>query len=99
MDKQKVYVQTFLYESEHNEKGYFISYDATKAPYKKPGYETSRILLAEEEVEIHTPTFDPREALLASLRGEEESIKADYHAKLVKVQDKISQLLALEVLP
>ena len=50
------------------------------------------------EVEVPVPVnFDPRAAKLASLKEEEQRVRAEFQARITELQRQQSELLALEM--
>lgn len=97
----KLWIRQFLIEDENKEAGYHIyptshtcQYDP-KYSYDPEGW----VFLCEHEIEVPDPEFDVREMVLKGLEGEKKRMMADYSAKMASIEDRISKLTALEVLP
>lgn len=103
MKKMKIIVATYLVPDEYASKGFRIAYSVRpeeEGPYRD-GYmdEYGWVELSQQVVEIEEPDYDVREVLLKGLKAEEKKLVAEYAKSKASIEDRISKLMALEVLP
>jgi hypothetical protein len=56
-----------------------------------------RIYIGEQEIEIEVPEdFDPRAQKIAALEKHKQKVMADYHKTVMEINERISNLQALE---
>jgi hypothetical protein len=56
-----------------------------------------RTLVGEQEVELHIPDdYDPRAQKIAALEKQKQTVMADYQKTVAEINDRISNLQALE---
>jgi len=97
----KIFIRQYLTPSSVDDSGYSI-YATTNTIKHNPKYAYDPddwVFLCEEEVEVADPEFDVREMILKGLEGQKEKLMADYSKAMMEVEDKISKLTALEMLP
>lgn len=74
----------------------FDPYD--RRNWEKRHDEEPYVWVREHTVEFDVPdTFDPRPAMVADLEETKVRLRADFAAKVVEIDRRISQLLALEM--
>jgi hypothetical protein len=97
----KVFVRQYLTPSESSDTGYSIYTTTNVCKYNpKHAYDPDDwVFLCEEEVELPDPEFDVRETILKGLKGQEQRLMADYSKNMASIKDKISKLMALEMIP
>ena len=87
----KAFVVFRQYQWEEKGKYLIDSYDYRKNP------SDTHIFVSEIDVEFDAPeNFDPRPQMIVALKKQREEIQADAHLKLMKIDEAIQQLLALE---
>ena len=56
-----------------------------------------RTYVGEQEIDIDIPDdYDPRAQQIAALKEQAQKVMADYHKSVMKINDRISKLQALE---
>lgn len=97
----KQWVTVYLTPNDYGDEPYRL-HCTISSGRRGPDYEyavDSWVFLCDEEIEVAIPDFDIREKLLESLNGEKQKLMAEYAKNMASIEDKISKLLALEVLP
>lgn len=97
----KLWIRQYLIEDDTKDLGYYIYGTSEHSKYnEKYAYDPEGwVFLCEEEVEVADPEFDVREMVLKGLEGTKKKMMAEYSAKMASINDRISKLTALEVIP
>ena len=65
--------------------------------YDPSGFKSSYVLVGQHVCEVEVPdNFDPRPEMVKSLEREKELAKADFAKKVMEIDRRINELLALE---
>jgi len=97
--EKTIFVATFLIADEYTEHGFRIKYCADDTPFDSDYMEDyGWIFIVQQEVGIEEPDYDVRELLLKGLKAEERKLVAEYAKSKASIEDRISKLMALEVL-
>ncbi|PNV83814.1 MAG: hypothetical protein C0610_16680 [Desulfobacteraceae bacterium] len=98
---KKVWITTYLIQDATNEVGYYLYHEVLRQERKDYSKYMPEhwVFLHVQPVEIEEPDFDIREKMLESLQGEKKRMMAEYSANMASIEDRISKLTALEVLP
>lgn len=97
--KKTIFVATFLIADEYTEQGFRIKHCAHDTPFDSDYMEDyGWIFIVQQEVEIDEPSYDVRELLLKGLKAEERKLVAEYAKSKASIEDRVSKLMALEVL-
>jgi hypothetical protein len=89
----KVKVTAHIYHCKYSweEKGEFLLF------YAKVDDTETMIHVGEQEVEIDVPdNYDPRAQQIAALEKQKQKVMADYQKMVAEINDRISNLQALE---
>lgn len=102
MKKMKIIVATYLVPDEYYPNGFRIAYSVRPVedgPCRE-GYmeDYGWVELSQEVVEVEEPDYDIREVLLKGLKAEEKKLVAEYAKSKASIEDRVSKLMALEVL-
>lgn len=73
----------------------FLSYDIRGFTEEQ---RDGRVHIAEHSFDVDVPDdFDPRPQMVASLKAEKDRLRAEFAAKVTKIDARINKLLALEM--